>query len=70
MASSGSRWKSSEEYPTDAGVPQSSILDPALFFLYINDLPDDATCNIAIYANDTALYSKCNQASDLQQQLE
>ena len=41
-----------------------------LFLLYINDLPDDAACNIAIYANDTTLHSKCDQASDLWQQLE
>ena len=34
-------------------------------FPYINDLPDDAICNIAIYADDTTLYSKCDQASDL-----
>ena len=34
------------------------------------DLPDDVICNIAIYADDTTLYSKCNQASDLWQQLE
>ena len=26
--------------------------------------------NIAIYADDTAIYSKCDQASDLWQQLE
>ena len=26
-------------------------------------------CNIAIYAEDTTLYSKCDQASDLWQQL-
>ena len=35
-----------------------------------NDPPDDGICNIAIYADDTTLYSKCNQASDLWQQLE
>ena len=33
--------------------------------LYINGLPDDVICNIAIYADDTTLYSKCDQASDL-----
>ena len=62
--------KSSQEYPINAGVPQGSILGPTLLLLYINDLPDDVIRDIAIYVDDTTLYSKCDQASDLWQQLE
>ena len=62
--------KSSQEYPVNAGVPQDSILGSILFLLYINELPDDVICDITIYFDDTTLYSKCDQASSLWQQLE
>ena len=62
--------KSSQQYPVNDGVPQGFILGPALFVLYIEDLPDDVVFDIAIYADDTTLYSKCDQASDLWKQLE
>ena len=63
-------WKSSEECPINVGVPQGSNLGPTLFLLNINDFPDDVICNMAIYADDTTLYCKCDQASGLWQQLE
>ena len=61
--------KSSQEDPVNAWVPQRSILGLTLFLLYINDLPGDVICNIAFYVDGT-LYSKCDQGSDLWQQLE
>ena len=62
--------KASLEYLVNAGVPKVSILGLTFFLLYINDLPDDVMCDIAIYADDTTLYSEWDQASDLCQQLE
>ena len=65
--------KSSQEYPSNAGVPQGSIPGPTLSLLYINDLSDDVICDIAISADDTTLWtcSKiwghfCQKNTDLQ----
>ena len=54
---------SSQEYLVNARVPQDSILGPIFFLLYINDLTDIVVYIIAIYADDTSLYSKCDQTS-------
>ena len=62
--------KSSQEYSVKAGVPQGSIFGPTVFLLCTDDLPDDVICTISIYADNNNLYSKCDQASDLWQQLE
>ena len=62
--------KSLQEYPVNPGVSLGPILLSTFFLLYINDLPDDVICNIATYPDDTTLYCKCDQASDLWQQLE
>ena len=57
--------RSSQEYPTNAVLPQGCILGPTPFLLYINNLPDHVIYDIAIYADDITFYSKCDQASDL-----
>ena len=70
MASVVLNEKTSQECLVNAGVTQGSIVGPTIFLLYINDLPDNVVCDIAIYADDTTLYCKCDQTSDLWKQLE
>ena len=40
------------------------------FLLYIYKFPDDGIRNITICAEDSNLYSNCDQVSDVMQQLE
>ena len=39
------------------GVPQSSMLGPLLFPIYINDLSDNFQCNPKLFADDVFLFS-------------
>ena len=47
-----SSWK-----PILAGVPQSSILGPIFFLIYINDLPNELKSNVKLLADDTSLFT-------------
>ena len=57
--------KSLQEYLVNARFPEGSILGPTLFLVYINDHLDDEICIITIYADDTALYTNCDQPTGL-----
>ena len=46
------------------------LLYIVFYYTLINNLPADVICNITVYADDTTLCSKCDQASNLWQELE
>jgi hypothetical protein len=47
-----------------SGIPQGSVLEPILFTIYINDLPDVVKNVAKLFADDTKLYAAVNNTND------
>ena len=55
-----------------SGVPQGSVLGPALFLVYINDICEEVSSSIRLFADDCVLYRSIHTRDDhiaLQQDL-
>ncbi len=52
------------------GVPQGSILGPLLFLIYVNDMVNEVTCDLFLYADDSALMVSGRNIHDIELALE
>ena len=56
---SQSSWK-----PVTSGVPQGSVIGPALFLLYINDINHNIRSKIRLFADDSVIYKQIDSQAD------
>ena len=47
-----------------AGVPQGSVLGPILFLVFIDDMPDDLTNTLDLFADDGNLWATIKSTAD------
>lgn len=56
--------------PIRAGVPQGAVLSPTLYSLYTSDIPRYPNVNLALFADDTALYTSSASGKTIHDRLQ
>ena len=54
----------SESLPVTSGVPQGSVLGPAMFVAYINSLSKGVNSTVRLFADDTVIYREITEEAD------
>jgi len=54
--------------PGISKVPQGSVLEPSLFLFYINDMPDNITSTVRLFADDIITYLTVSSDSNTLQE--
>ena len=52
------------------GVPQGSTLGPLFYIIYANDIINDLNGQVALYADDTVLYSSAKKTETIERSLQ
>ena len=59
------KWHRSVWTELRSGVPQGSVFGPLLFTIFIDDIDEEALCEISKFADDTKITSQVNTLNDI-----